>query len=327
MSLGTGITGTGCWIDPASPLPSSLRFWQHSLMPTGPCLLRFWGVRGSIPTPGPSTLQSGGNTSGVELRADGEIVILDAGTGIRPLGLALETEFAGEPLKTTILLSHSHWDHIQGFPFFHPAYNAKNRIVLCGFNGTASSVKSAIAGQMESPYFPVSLADMPGAVEIHELNEPDFAIGSIRVRAFPAQHPGGAMGYRLTTRGWAVVYMPDNEAAAEIASTQGTGGHEGLVEFIRDADVLVIDSQYSREEYELRRGWGHGFVDASVALALEAGVKRLELFHHDPEHDDATIDRMVEHARSLALHAGSCLEINAAREGVVIPLSRNSEVG
>ena len=305
-------------------------------MPSDPCFLRFWGVRGSIPTPGPSTLFYGGNTSCVEVRADGEIIILDAGTGIRVLGLALKQEFSSrsEPLSVTVLLSHSHWDHIQGFPFFHPAYDQKNQVTLCGFNETASGLKGAIAGQMESPYFPISLSDMSGNIEIRELAELEFNIGKVRVTAFPAWHPGGAMGYRLSTSGGTFVYMPDNEviteddrenppqaAARSAAPTVNAADVRGwLLEFIRAADVLVHDSQYTREEYDCHRGWGHGCVDEVVTLAIDAGVKRLELFHHDPEHDDEAIGRMVEKARVLVALRGSPLKVEAAREGLTVSL-------
>ena len=299
-----------------------------------PCHLRFWGVRGSIPTPGPSTLYYGGNTSCVEVRADGEIIILDAGTGIRALGRALEEEFAAqaEPLRVTILISHPHWDHIQGFPFFQPAYNPKNQITIHGYNGTAVGLKAAIAGQMEAPYFPVSLADMAAQIEICEMHESDFEIGRVQVQAFSARHPGGAMGYRLTTSSGTFGYMPDNEVISKRTVEPGTDNTDStgqplselrnqFVDFMRDVDVMVLDSQYASDEYDHHVGWGHGCVDDVVELAIDAGVRRLELFHHDPDHDDQAIARMLAHAREIVARQASPLHIEAAREGGIVSLA------
>src|SRR5438094_2099119 len=154
------------------------------------CRVKFWGVRGSVPTPGPSTVYYGGNTSCVEVRADGELIVLDAGTGIRLLGLALAKEFGEKPIDLTLLLSHTHWDHIQGFPFFGPAYNAKNKVHIMGYEGAMTGLGTTLAGQMESSYFPIALQEMPGNIIIEQQNNLEFNVGKVRVKAWAMNHPG-----------------------------------------------------------------------------------------------------------------------------------------
>lgn len=295
-------------------------------MPSAPCFLRFWGVRGSIPTPGPSTVRYGGNTSCIEVRADDEIVILDAGSGIRPLGLELEREFGDRPLNITLLISHTHWDHIQGFPYFLPAYRVDNRIRICGYEGTSRGLAATIAGQMDAPYFPVGMNEMRAGIQIEELRAMEFTIGKIYVRAFPAHHPGVAVGYRLYTSCGSVGYMPDNEpfgyqpknGSKETSEEYTAEMRSRMVEFMRDVDIMILDAQYDREEYLKHIGWGHGCVDDVVDLAIDAGVKRLVLFHHDPEHADETVDCMLAHARSIVAIRGSQLVVDAAKEGGAI---------
>jgi phosphoribosyl 1,2-cyclic phosphodiesterase len=288
-----------------------------------PCHLTFWGVRGSIPTPGPATVHYGGNTSCIEVRADGEIIILDAGSGIRPLGLALADEFRDRALNVTLLISHTHWDHIQGFPFFTPAYQAKNTVRILGYEGARRDLAQTIAGQMESPYFPVALQEMPGNIVIEELKSWEFDIGAVRVRACRMNHPGITMGYRLFTSAGSIAYLPDNEPAGSqpVEPLQLDGQPStGIAEFVRGADVLVSDAQYDSHEYGAHTGWGHGCVEEVVKLAISAEVKRLFLFHHDPSHDDAKVAHMLEHARQFAAEKNAALRIDAAREGEVVAL-------
>jgi phosphoribosyl 1,2-cyclic phosphodiesterase len=291
------------------------------------CQITFWGVRGSVPTPGPGTVRYGGNTSCVEVRADGQIIVLDAGTGIRPLGMALAKEFNGEPIDLTVLITHTHWDHIQGFPFFLPAYQPKNTIRVLGYEGARQGLGSTLAGQMESPYFPIALQQMPGNVVIEELQSFNFQLGLIHATASTVNHPGIAVGYRLATGGGSIAYLPDNEPfrkGAAVSSQESADSQNGkLIEFIRDADVLIIDSQYDSEEYSHHIGWGHGCVDDVVRLAILANVKRLYLFHHDPAHDDDRIDAMLAHAREVA--KDSDVEVFAAMEGEVVTLKRKSD--
>jgi phosphoribosyl 1,2-cyclic phosphodiesterase len=297
--------------------------------------IKFWGVRGSIPVPGPTTIGYGGNTTCVEVRTDGEIIILDAGSGIRELGLSLEKEFNGAPIDLTLLLTHTHWDHIQGLPFFLPAYKAKNSLRVLGFEGARAGLATILAAQMEVPFFPVSWRDLPGTIKIHELKRMKFSIGKVKVHARFLNHPGICAGYRLFTKEGSIAFLPDNEPfeplKLKLAARDGTHPHRAraqaavarskLVDFLKEADVLILDAQYTDEKYQEHVGWGHGALSRVVSLALEARVKKLFLFHHDPAHDDRKIDEMLERARFLVIESGRPLEVEAAREGAEVWLS------
>jgi len=278
--------------------------------------LKFWGVRGSIPTPGPGTVRYGGNTSCVEVRSGDDIIILDAGTGLRGLGSALLAEFKDRPLNLTLLVSHTHWDHIQGLPFFAPIYNPCCRLRILGAPGTQEGLVNALTGQMESTYFPVPFAKVPGNIEIEEVTDFNFNIGLVQVRAQRSNHPGLCFGYRLFSPDSLIVFFPDSEPRA--------GEDKEKVEFIRDADVLILDAQYDAAEYKTHVGWGHGCLDGAVALALKAGVRHLCLFHHDPDHDDKKIDGFVKRARQLVAKAKSKMKVDAAKEGMTIELPEKS---
>ena len=303
-------------------------------LPQGPARVKFWGVRGSIPTPGAGTVQFGGNTSCVEVRADGQIIILDAGTGLRLLGQALVDEFDTQPLDLTLLLTHTHWDHIQGLPFFLPVYKPQNHLRILGYEGARHGLEVVLAGQMESPFFPIGLREVPANVRIEELKEMEFAIGRVRVQACFANHPGICVGYRLFTSEGSVAFFPDNEPFPENGGRLGVPSVSGespasfnrrenhkMVEFLRGVDLLVMDTQYDATEYKRHIGWGHGCVDDVVALAMQAEVKTLYLFHHDPTHDDAKIAQMLAHARKLVAARKGKLIVEAAREGETVKLA------
>jgi len=300
----------------------------------GGMFLRFWGVRGSIATPGPSTVRYGGNTSCVELRADGQLIILDAGTGLRVLGRHLMTEFGDQTLDLTLLLSHTHWDHIQGIPFFGPLYRPNCHLRIVGYEGARSSLKAVLTSQMESPYFPIGLKDVPSNFVIDELKDLKFDVGPVSVEAWFANHPGICVGYRLTTSRGSVAFFPDNEPPSRQQQARPSGVPPGsttviyaadqesrLVRFLKDADVLIMDAQYTTEEYVNHVGWGHGCVDDVVRLAMMANVKQVFLFHHDPDHDDDAVDQIVAHARKLVERMSHPLQVHAAREGAVVRLA------
>jgi phosphoribosyl 1,2-cyclic phosphodiesterase/ActR/RegA family two-component response regulator len=293
--------------------------------------LRFWGVRGSIPTPGPATVKYGGNTSCLEVRAEGQIIIMDAGTGLRPLGNQLVAEFGDQPLDLTLLLTHTHWDHIQGLPFFLPVYLSRSQLHILGFEGARHGLQNILTSQMESPFFPIGLREVPANITIEELKDLTFAVGPLRVQAAFANHPGICVGFRLFTSAGSIAFFPDNEmhqssrptsagrAAPETAQF-ARSENQKLIDFLAGTDVLIMDAQYDRDEYLQHVGWGHGCLDEVVDVAIAANVKQLYLFHHDPEHDDTKIDQMVAEARLLTSVRHSAVEIDAAREGLIVRL-------
>jgi phosphoribosyl 1,2-cyclic phosphodiesterase len=292
--------------------------------------VRFWGTRGSIATPGPSTMRYGGNTSCVELRTGDHILVFDAGTGIRELGNQLLKEFASRPLTLHVFISHTHWDHIQGFPFFLPAYELKNTIHLYGPPGRDKSLDKILKIQMDSDYFPVELGSMSPNFHVHEMRE-DFTVDNLSVRIFYLNHPALCLAYRVSDGHSSFVYATDNEPyqGALFRHTQNpataldfpTYLDEKFVEFLSQADLLVGEAQYTDDEYQEKRGWGHSPLQSVVRFAVQANVKKFALFHHDPLHDDNFVDGMVREAKQLVKHFGGSTECVGAQEGleIVIP--------
>ncbi len=277
-------------------------------------LVRFHGVRGSIPSPGPANLRYGGNTSCVEVRCGEELIILDAGSGIRSLGDELEDQAQGRPITGGLLLSHTHWDHIQGLPFFVPGYRPENRFRIFAGPGQATRIEQGLRNQMGALHFPVRLAQMSAIMPVEELDQ-NHTIGSFAVRTVPLNHPGGCTGFRLDGCGRSIAYLPDHEPN-DPGSPEALSARRELIDFVRGVDLLILDTQYTAEEYALRRGWGHGSLPESVDLALASNVRELVLHHHDPGHSDLQIDAMVAMARQRA--GGSSLSVNAAAEGSVV---------
>ena len=284
--------------------------------------VRFRGVRGSLPSPALTNMRYGGNTSCLEVRADGQLLILDAGSGLRLLGEDLLREAEPNPVEASLLLSHTHWDHIQGLPFFVPGYAARNRIRIFSGPGHAARVQLALANQMSPLHFPVGLDQMRGLCPVAELERDSTLWQNLVLRTVELNHPGGCTGFRIETCGKSLGYLPDHEpyrTATGGGAPAAALAHARLVEFVRGLDLLILDTQYTAEEYSHRVGWGHGCLPDSVQLALEARVGRLVLFHHDPSHGDANIDLMVEAARGLA--RGSDLSIDAAVENETLVLA------
>src|SRR5262249_21571729 len=300
---------------------------------SSPVRLKFWGTRGSIAVPGPETLRYGGNTTCLELRADGEIIVLDAGSGIRPPGVALQKEFQQRPIELSLLITHAHWDHIQGFPFFTPAYDSKNKIRIFGFDGAGATFREIMTEPMRSPFFPITMRELSAKMDINKLSEMRFSLGKVDIHAALVNHPGVCAGYRIFTGGGSVAFLPDHEPyefflhaargkrlSAEQSKKIAADEHARLVEFLRGSDILILDSQYTDQEYETHIGWGHGSITSAVSLALEAEVQTLLLFHHDPSHDDNEVDMMVKSARELVAKSGRSLEVSGAQQGTEILL-------
>src|SRR5215213_1047606 len=282
--------------------------------------VRFWGTRGSIPSPGSSTVRYGGNTPCLELRtAEGWLIILDAGTGIRELGRSLLDTGNGAPIAGDIFLTHAHWDHIQGIPFFAPLFRKGNRFTIWGSRSLQTSIDRVVRDQMSPVVFPVSFEELQARIDFQELTEERRAGRGYEVSAIAVRHPGGALGYRFTSGnggGRALVYVSDNELSPEARYDDAPDWRGKLVEFVRGASVLVHDTMYTSSEYRSFVGWGHSTHDQAVELAIDAEVERLVLFHHRPERTDDEVDRCVERCRALVARRGRHLEVLAAAEGM-----------
>ena len=290
--------------------------------------IRFWGTRGSLPRPGPATLRYGGNTSCVEVRTGaGTLIVLDCGTGAHELGQAL-MQPSPRALRGHLLISHTHWDHIQGFPFFAPLFDAGSEWDIYAPGGLGKRLEETLAGQMEYTYFPVTLEQLGATVRYHDLVEGAFEINDVYVIARYLNHPALTLGYRLETGGASLVYAVDHEPHA--SHHPGTESPDGAVpvhqedrrhiEFLAGADLVIHDATYTLEEYSQRVGWGHSPVEYAVDVAIAAQARRLALFHHSLNRDDDSLDRILAQCRERARSRGSSLEIFAAAEGQEIEL-------
>src|ERR1700753_628087 len=262
-------------------------------------LVRFWGVRGSTPTPQSENLRYGGNTSCVELRVNGSTYIFDCGTGFRNLGKQLAAEQEAQnanngrtehPINAHIFLTHFHWDHIQGIPFFAPLYGPNNHISFLS-GSTGRPLQETLEGQMAKPYFPIDFGQVAAKRDFHQIESGGCVdAGGLKVRPFPRNHPQGASGYRIESNGVVIVYATDYEHGVKASDNT-------LCEYAQDADILICDAQYTPAEYETHRGWGHSTWENAVLLVKDAHAEHLMLFHHDPLHDDQTMMRISQDAR------------------------------
>ena len=252
-------------------------------------IVRCWGTRGSIPTPGPSTVRYGGNTTSIEIRYGDTRIIFDAGSGIRPLGTDLVEK---GPNDVHIFLTHFHWDHIQGFPFFAPLYDAEDTIRVIGPRQKSIDVQNLFAGQMGPIYFPVPYSLVAARMEFEHLNDGAYQVDGFDMEVMRVKHPSFVIGYRIRVGGQVICFIPDNELAAE-QHEAGADFDDRIVDFVGGADLLIHDSMYTDEEYETRSGWGHSTFSQSVRLAESGGAKKLLFFHHDPKRTDEELDTIV----------------------------------
>jgi phosphoribosyl 1,2-cyclic phosphodiesterase len=255
--------------------------------------VRFWGVRGSTPTPLPENLRYGGNTPCLEFRSDaGSLLIADCGSGLRMLGKSLMKEYGNHPIRANILITHFHWDHIQGLPFFVPLYDEANQFHIYSYRPLDTSLEQTLGGQMSNPYFPVDMTAMHAKRSYTEVATKAFELDDFRIRPARINHPQGCLCFRIENNGKSIVLATDNEPGDPQCD-------HTLREICRGADVLIYDSQYERSQLmREKKGWGHSTWEEGVKVCQECGVKQLILFHHDPDSDDRAIDVLQERARA-----------------------------
>jgi phosphoribosyl 1,2-cyclic phosphodiesterase len=279
-------------------------------------IIRCWGARGSIPVSGQGYLKYGGNTTCIEVRTKGnEVVIVDAGSGIRNIGNALVRE---NQFEYSILFTHYHWDHLLGLPFFKPIYLNGAHIDVYGPLHRQDSLNETISKVMVAPYFPVDLNNVPSDIVYHEVGDSCFQIKSLMITPISLSHPNLCLGYRIVEDDKCFVFFTDNELTFK---HPGALDHSDYLDFASHADLLFHDAQFIQEEYELRKGWGHSVHTHALSLALESDVRGLGLFHHDPERTDDALDAIIEDCKqSLANSVANNLDCFAVYEGMEIKL-------
>ncbi len=271
-----------------------------------------WGTRGSIASPGPDTVRFGGNTPCLEVRVrDGRRFIFDAGTGIRPLGLSMMDETG--TCDAVVFLTHFHWDHIQGFPFFLPLYDQEASLRIIGPDPARTDIQELFATQMASINFPVPFTALSAKKEFSNLSGGVWEEDGFRVRAMRMKHSSFTVGHRVDYGGVSLAYLPDNELASERYDVE-EGWRKHLVEFLGDVDVLIHDAMFTDEEYASKLDWGHSTFGQTVELAHEAGAKKVLFFHHDPSRSDQELSEIVDSHRAQAAARGYSVEIGAAAE-------------
>jgi len=289
--------------------------------------VRFWGTRGSIPTPGEATCRYGGNSSSVEIEFDGVTLLCDAGTGLRTFGIDWLAR-ASRATELHLLISHTHFDHILGFPFFAPIFRKEVTIFLHAPQDRKGSLREQLFGLLKPEYCPVSVNNLGASVVEVPLDRRAQLTNHLSVESIAQEHPGGSFGYALTTNQQRIVYATDSELdaqllnanAADLSPEDERRFAPEVLRFYEKADLVIADAQYTDEEYRTRRGWGHPRFITVVDLAIAARVRRLALFHHDPRHSDTDVDEILAQARNRAAQRGAKLEILAAAEGSAIEL-------
>ena len=282
--------------------------------------MNFWGVRGTLPVPGPDSLKYGGNTSCVSLEfAKGQFFVFDAGTGIKQLSDQL-SQNNRSGLDAKIFISHPHWDHINALPFFQPLYTQGNEFEILGASHGDVTVRELISGQMDGIYFPINLNQFAARVYFRNLTEQTLEFGDIQVRTMLLNHPGACLGYRVDYKDRSICYVTDNELYPEGSTHYNKLYRDKLVEFIRETDALIIDTTYTDKEYETHMHWGHSCVSEVVDIAHKAQVKNLYLFHHDPSQNDNAIDQKAESAQRLLKELGSSTRCMAPAERTTVLL-------
>jgi phosphoribosyl 1,2-cyclic phosphodiesterase len=271
--------------------------------------ITIWGARGSIPVSGPEYLRYGGDTTCLEVRGPAEPLLIDAGTGIRRAGDRLYDQ---RVRHIHLLFTHAHWDHVLGFPFFRPLYTEGVRIDIYGCLEAQASVREMLGRAMSSPGFPVDLDDVAAKLVFHEPCRGHFEAGGLAVTAIPLSHPNGGVGYSIAEGDRRIVFLTDNELGSVLP---GGRTRAEYVRFAAGADVLLHDGELTAEEYHTRRGWGHSTWEDALGLALDAGVRRFGIWHHNMQRDDDAIDLIVKECEARVRAAAADMECFAARQG------------
>lgn len=288
-------------------------------MPKNDFAVQFWGLRGNLPVPGNDTLKYGGNTNCVTVTIDNRLFIFDAGSGIKRLAEHLR-ENHSNPVSANLFISHPHWDHINALPHFDPFYAKGNRFTIYGACDDDTTLEKLIFGQMENPHYPITMKEMAAQIDFHRLKEESFNIGDIHIQSIRLNHPGFCLGYRVIYQNKIFCYITDNELPFKEAPDYNQAYVDRLQQFINKADLLVIDSTYTDEEYQTRVGWGHSCLSQVANLAHESKVKQLCLFHHCPIQKDVEIDAKIETVKSQLQSNQSTTVCLAIREGDILKL-------